>query len=107
MEVKPRQVEHFEDEHGKAPFEDWMEGFEGQKIHGIIVNRVERVKQGNFGDWDSVGDGVFELIIDFGPGYRVYYGIDQNKVILLSGGIKKTQTKDIKTAIAQWGYYNA
>jgi putative addiction module killer protein len=65
------------------------------------------VKNGNFGDCEPVGDGVSELKIHFGPGYRVYFGQDGNDVILLLGGEKKAQSANIKTAKEYWKDYNA
>jgi putative addiction module killer protein len=59
------------------------------------------------GDWGSVGDGVFELIFDFGPGYRVYFGQDGDRIILLGGGTKRSQRKDIHDAQERWSDYNA
>ena len=71
-----------------------------------IQIRIDRVELGNFGDHKSVGEGVFELRIDFGPGYRVYYGRDGDKfVILLVGGTKKRQARDIATARNYWSAY--
>lgn len=63
--------------------------------------------QGNFGDVNSVGGGVHELVIDFGPGYRVYFGEDGDEVILLGGGNKSTQIADITKAKDRWSDYNA
>jgi len=84
-----------------------MRDLEGQKIHGIILNRLERVRLGNFGDWGPIGEGASELIFDFGPGYRVYFGQDGDRVVLLCGGTKKRQSSDIATAIDYWRDYNA
>lgn len=85
-----------------------MDTILGQKIHGIVLTRIDRVRQGNFGDHHSVGQGVSELVIDFGPGYRVYYGHDGDElVILLGGGPKGTQTKNIADAQEFWRDYNA
>lgn len=71
-----------------------------------IQTRIDRVELGNFGDRKRVGRGVSELRIDFGPGYRVYYGSDgEELVILLAGGTKKLQARDIATAKACWRAY--
>jgi len=84
-----------------------MDTLEGQKIYGIILNRIDRVEKGNLGDCHGVGGGVSELRIDFGSGYRVYFGHDDDLIILLNGGTKRTQTGDIKKAIQFWKDYNA
>lgn len=84
-----------------------METLKGQAIHGIILNRLDRVANGNLGLAQSVGEGVHELKINFGPGYRVYFGQDGDEVILLGGGTKKTQPKDIVAAKDNWRDYNA
>jgi putative addiction module killer protein len=78
-----------------------------QRIHAKISQRLDRVEQGNLGRWKSVGEGVCELIIDFGPGYRVYFGQDGNLVVLLCVGDKTTQEEDIKRAKQYWEDYNA
>lgn len=71
-----------------------------------IVARVDRVKAGNFGDHKPVGGGVWELRIDYGPGYRVYYALAGRQVVLLlCGGDKRKQSSDIRTAIAMWNDY--
>ena len=68
--------------------------------------RIDRLELGNFGDWRSVGEGVSELRVDFGPGYRVYYGRDGAElVILLGGGTKKRQARDIELARKFWETY--
>lgn len=84
-----------------------MESYNRQKIYGIILARIKRVEGGNLGDCEPVGEGVSELKIDVGPGYRVYFGQDGDEVVLLYGGTKKTQDKDIKTAKEYWRDYNA
>lgn len=67
------------------------------------MNRIDRLRLGNFGDCKSVGNGVYELRIRAGPGFRVYFGLERQKlVILLCGGDKSTQKKDIATAIEYW-----
>ena len=72
-----------------------------------IFVRLDRAEAGNLGDHEKVREGVIELRIDFGPGYRVYVGIDGDEIILLWGGTKKTQDDDIKKAIGFWRDYNA
>lgn len=76
------------------------------KAKAVIQKRLTRVGLGNFGDYKSVGEGVYELRIDFGPGYRVYFGNDGDTVvILLCGGDKSTQANDIRRAQALWAEY--
>lgn len=107
MQAKTRQLLILETARGARPFADWMDTLEGRDIHGIVMNRLDRVENGNLGDCHSVGKGVSELRIDVGPGYRVYFGQDHDLVILLGGGAKSTQTRDIKGAQKRWEEYNA
>ena len=82
------------------PFARWIDGL--QDIHGRarILARIERLAAGNPGDVKPVGEGVSEMRIDYGPGYRVYFTRkEQQVVILLAGGDKSSQSKDIKTAL--------
>jgi len=82
------------------PFSAWMKGLD-VGAQGRISRRVDRARDGNFGDCNSVGDGVFELCLHFGPGYRLYF-FQQGKgaYLLVHGGIKKTQVGDVKRAKA-------
>jgi putative addiction module killer protein len=106
VEVQPRELRVYESSPGTAPFDDWLEGLRDAKGRGVIEVRIDRLETGNFGDCEPVGEGVLELRIDFGPGYRVYFAEDGPKVVLLLiGGNKKTQTKDIKTAKSYWKQY--
>jgi putative addiction module killer protein len=108
VEVTPREILIFETSDGRVPFRDWMNRIKDQPIYERIMSRLERVEEGNFGEHRSVGEGVSELVINFGPGYRVYYGLDGiNIVILLTGGSKATQRKDIESAKEYWRQYNA
>ena len=78
----------------------WFDGLRDIHARARILVRIERLTAGNPGDVKPVGEGVSELRIDYGPGYRVYYKIKGHKiVILLAGGNKRTQTKDITTAL--------
>jgi len=81
-------------------FAKWLDGLDDVRARVRILVRVERLAAGNPGDVKAVGQGVSELRIDYGPGYRVYYKKHGRKVmILLAGGDKITQAKDIKTAL--------
>lgn len=95
MEFQPRALLLFVAANGRKPFGEWMNSLTVQE-RAIIRNRLDRVAKGNFGDVKSLGDGVFELRIHKSGGFRVYYGVDGKKVILLLlGGDKSTQAKDI------------
>ena len=83
---------------GEVPYTDWIAELD-DKTAARVSAYVDRMKGGNFGDSEPVGDGVSELKIDFGPGFRVYYIRDgKTVVILLLGGDKSTQKTDIRTA---------
>jgi putative addiction module killer protein len=81
-------------------FDEWFASLKDKRAATRIQVRIDRAEDGNFGDCSSVGEGVSEMRIHYGPGYRVYFvqrGIEL--VILLAGGNKSTQSKDIKTAL--------
>lgn len=91
---------------GISPFNKWLLGLQDLKARARIRTRLDRVSLGNLGDYQPVGDGVFELRFFFGPGYRVYYGLqDDTNVVLLNGGIKDTQQRDIRIAKVIWNDY--
>lgn len=91
---------------GKEPLKDWLDGLESADRMRIL-KRLDRLRLGNFGDHKSLGDNVYELRFTFGGGFRTYYGISNNKiVILLCGGNKKQQNKDIESAKYFWRDYN-
>ena len=80
-------------------FIEWLTGLRDIQARARIAKRIDRIAQGNFGDAKSVGDGVSELRFDFGPGYRIYYARRGNVVvILLCGGDKDSQARDIERA---------
>jgi putative addiction module killer protein len=80
-------------------FSRWLNGLADRRARAKIAARIDRLAQGNLGDVASVGEGVSELRIHFGPGYRVYFAArGRALVILLCGGDKSSQAKDIKTA---------
>jgi putative addiction module killer protein len=93
------EIRHYVDERGNDLYQDWIMGLRDQVAKVAIYRRVARIAVGNFGDHKFLQDGVCELRIDVGPGYRVYYAHVGGKVILLThGGDKRTQTADIAKA---------
>jgi len=88
---------------GKFPFTLFLDSIRSLKDRARILTRLDRVESGNFGDYKSLGDGLFELRFFFGSGYRVYFGMNGNQcVILLCGGDKSSQEKDILMARRYW-----
>jgi putative addiction module killer protein len=98
----PLRVQVYADAYGRVPFESWKHGLVSVDRMRVEL-RIERLKLGNWGDWRSVGDGVVELRIHHGQGYRVYVGRrDFQTIVLICGGSKSTQQKDIERAQARW-----
>lgn len=87
----------------KVPFSIWFSDLNDSRAKGLILQRLRRITIGNFGDCRFLRDGVFELRIHWGSGYRVYFGRSKNKVVLLlCGGDKGSQARDISRAIEYW-----
>ncbi len=104
--IKEKEIIIYSDENGKEPFSDWISGLKDIMGRKRILVRLERIAQGNYGDCQSVGEGVLELRLFFGGGYRVYFGEDGDTlVVLLCGGDKSTQNQDIKNAKSYWKEY--
>jgi len=96
----------YRDAAGKEPFNDWLNGLRDSRTRRRILQRLFRLESGNFGDCKPVGGGVNELRFFFGPGYRVYYGQDGDTlVVLLCGGDKGNQRKNIRQAQDYWKEY--
>src|SRR5258705_3204898 len=99
------EIRYYMSASGKSPFAEWfaeLDAAAGAKIARAIV----RMEQGNLSNVKSVGEGVLEYRIDFGPGYRIYFGRDVDTlVILLTAGTKKRQQRDIETAKEYWRDY--
>jgi putative addiction module killer protein len=103
MKAIVRSLQVFVRFDGAIPFEDWIDSIRDPRCVERIFARVSRLRLGNPGDHRSVGRGVFELRLHFGPGFRVYVGtLDGRSVVLLIGGDKGTQDEDIVKA---WGYW--
>jgi putative addiction module killer protein len=95
-------VRGYLDGSGRKPFESWFEALDSMAAAKVTV-ALTRIEQGNLSNAKGVGAGVHEYRIDFGPGYRVYFGRDGDRiVILLGGGTKKRQEKDIQAARTYW-----
>lgn len=91
---------------GVAPFDRWMAKLRDGRARARILVQLDRLKLGLPGDWKPVGEGVFELRIFEGKGYRVYFAREgKSVVILLCGGDKSTQTRDIELAKTYWQEY--
>ena len=95
------------DEQGRAPFEAWVVDLDSQAQAKVTI-ALSRLQRGNLSNVEAIGEGVSELKLNWGPGYRVYFGQDgRTIVILLCGGTKKRQSRDIATAKARWADYRA
>jgi len=93
---------------GGTPLIEWLDALRDGNARARILARLDRLRAGLLGDWKSAGEGICELRVDYGPGYRVYYGQDGNTlIILLCGGDKRTQQKDIERAHGYWKDYKA
>jgi putative addiction module killer protein len=101
-----KEIRTYEKADGQVPFNIWLDRLKDPQARARIRARIDRASLGNLGDWKSVGEGVIELRIDYGPGYRVYMGQDGNYlIILLCGGDKSTQDKDVNNAHSYWADY--
>lgn len=106
MEANLRVVKNYVTPEGEVPFVDWLRSLKDKRSIAIVLQRIDRVQLGNFGDCRSVGSGVYELKIRFGSGLRIYFGIaNAELVILLCAGDKSSQRKDIPVAQKYWKEY--
>ncbi len=105
--VTPKEVVAFRARDGQVPFEKWLNELNDKTAVARVLARLARLRQGNPGDCKSVGEGVSELRVDYGPGYRVYFGQKgRTLVVLLCGGDKRTQDRDIRSAKRHWREFN-
>jgi putative addiction module killer protein len=101
------EIKSFVDRDGRVPFQTWVDSLDRQ-AQAKVTTALVRLRQGNRSQVKGVGGGVAELRLDWGPGYRIYFGQDgETLVILLAGGTKKRQDDDIATAKARWADYKA
>ena len=97
------EVEDYLSPQGEDPYKKWLVELADRQARARVLVRVLRIKAGNFGDCKPLQDGVWELRIDHGPGYRVYYAqAGKRLILLLAGGDKRKQQADIEKAIERW-----
>lgn len=103
------ELEIYQDPNGNAPFLQWLSDIRDKVTAARIRSRLRRIEEGgNLGDHRSVGDGVFELRLQFGSGYRIYFGkIGDDTILLLRGGDKGSQRQDIAKSKIDWKTCNS
>jgi len=103
MEIRPRQVRNYVTPEGRDAFREWLTSVKDSTARAAIRARIDRLLLGNLGDHRRLNGDLYELRIHYGPGYRIYCGdLDGETVILLCGGTKRTQKKDIQRANKYW-----
>ncbi len=101
------EIREYVDYQGRSPFARWFDRLD-ERAAAKVATALIRMEHGNLSNAKGVGNGVLEYRIDFGPGYRIYFGKDgQELIILLGGGTKKRQQSDIQTAVELWRQYKA
>jgi putative addiction module killer protein len=105
VEATEREIHYYRPAGSPAPFGVWRDGIKDTRTKAAVLARVARLRGGNFSDSRPIGEGASENRINFGPGYRIYYGVDGEKIILLLGGDKSTQVRDIAIALEYWRDY--
>lgn len=100
------EIRHYLTASGRDPYQEWLDKLKDRTGRVAILRQVDRVTAGNFGDHQSLQEGVWELKIDVGPGYRVYYTRESTTIVLLlCGGSKRSQDADIQRAVRYWHDY--
>ena len=101
--VPPLEVKYYRDSKGRSAFLDWFDSLDDRMHQNRIMIRLDRLRKGNFGDYSSLGGGLHELRMHFGPGYRIYFGLlDKKVVLILAGGSKRSQEQDIDEVRHVW-----
>ena len=97
--IEPFELLYYQTRDSRLPYKEWLDGVRDPVAYAAIQSRTDRLKRGLFGDCEPVGEGVWEIRVDTGPGYRVYYArATKHVVLLLCGGDKRKQSADIKRA---------
>jgi putative addiction module killer protein len=100
------EIRHYLTAAGRDPYQEWLDKLKDLTGRVAIQRRVDRVATGNFGEHKALQEGVWELKMDIGPGYRVYYAMESTTIVLLlCGGVKRTQAADIEKAVRYWHDY--
>lgn len=108
MEAKRKQIIFYVADNGRQPFLEWFNSLKDLKTQAKINKRLRSINLGNLGDYKSIGGGVCELRINYGSGYRIYFGQDgETLVILLCAGDKSSQKKDLEIAKKYWLNYKS
>jgi putative addiction module killer protein len=106
VDTRPKSVLAYRTRDGRLPFDNWLRELRDTNAVARILARIGRVRRGILGGCKSAGEGVSELRVDYGPGYRVYFGQQgETLVVLLCGGDKRTQERDIRQARLYWSDY--
>ena len=101
--VTQNRVIEYTDEHGRSPYGEWLAGLRDNRAKARVIMQVDRMELGLLGDVGAIGDGLSELRVHHGPGYRVYFGKESNReYLILLGGDKSSQSADIQKAKAYW-----
>jgi putative addiction module killer protein len=107
VDVRERIIKKLMLDDGRIPFDEWFDVLD-LRMQSAVDARLNRLRAGNFGDWKSVGKGVMELRVDKGPGLRVYLGVEGATIlVLIAGGDKSSQAKDIKRAQYLWAAWKS
>jgi putative addiction module killer protein len=102
------ELRYYQTSSGRRPFAEWLEGLHDRQARARVEARLARAVGGNLGDVQPVGGGVLEIRIDWGPGYRIYFArVGQVMVLLICGGDKRSQSKDIENAKAYFQDFKA
>lgn len=103
---RKRKAVEYRTDAGKKPFSDWLLRLKDRKSRAVILRRINQAEEGNFGSYRDLREGLFEIKISLGPGFRIYFGIDGNElIVLLCGGDKGSQERDIMLARKYWTDY--
>lgn len=106
MMIQPLEILNYHTADGKCPYKEWFDSLNDVSTQQIIDARLTRVERGLLGECNFIGNGVIELKFRFGAGYRIYFGRQGRRlIILLCGGDKSSQNKDIKKALEYWEDY--